>query len=43
MKRTVISSLLTIAVICSIFVNVFATENPNPYIIKRGPEVTITK
>jgi len=39
MKRTVISLLLTTAIICSIFVNVFATDSSRPYSIVNTPEV----
>jgi len=41
MKKTVISLLLVTVIICSIFVNVFAAEDPNPYSIKRDTEIII--
>ena len=41
MKKTIISLFLTIAIICSIFVNVFATDSTNPHSIIGDPETII--
>lgn len=43
MKKTVISLLLATAVICSISVNVFATDNTCPHVMVKNTEVVSLK